>query len=92
MKYCATDLAIKIIRDAAPTDLYQRILHNAYQERRKPHFLFTYDGSHNKYGKKGFHNWINLPLKEVNFPWYNLRNPISNDKLRVELKKLQFIY
>jgi len=49
--------------------------------------VYTYDGSHSKHGKKGFHNWINELLKQENFPWFNLPTSISNDKLRIELKR-----
>jgi len=69
---------IQIIWDAAHTTLYQKIMTNSYQERRKPFIIYTYDGSHNKHGKKGFHNWIILPMKQINFPWINLPIPISN--------------
>jgi len=63
MNYSAASLAIKIIRVETPTLLYDKIMQNAYQENRKPTFVYTFDASHNKHGKKGFHNWINLILK-----------------------------
>lgn len=87
MMYSSTILAMKIIRDASPTLLYQKIMANSFQERRKPFIIYTYDGSHNKHGKKGFHNWINLPMKKIKFPWIYLTTPITDNKLRIELKK-----
>jgi len=43
---------MKIIRDEAPSNLYNKIMANAYQECRKENFIYTYDNSHNKHGKK----------------------------------------
>jgi len=87
MKYAAASTAIKILRDQLPLSLYGKIMRNAYQEARKPKQIYTYDASHNKHGKKGFHNWINHVLREVKFPWIDLPKPISNDLLRIRLKE-----
>jgi len=87
MKYSSASMAIKIIRDQLPNLLHRKIMGNAYQEARKPHQLYTYDSSHNKHGKKGFHNWINTIFKEIKFPWTGLHKPISNDLLRIRLKE-----
>jgi len=86
MKYSPASLAIKIIRDETPTLLHDKIVQNAYQENRKPPFIYTFDASHNKRRKKGFHNWINFILKQIKFPWYKLANPISDNLLRIRLK------
>jgi len=92
MKYISSSTAIKIIRDAAPTSLYQKLMKNSYQERRKQSSMYTFDASHNKHGKKGYHNWINLMLKLIKFPWYNLTTPLTNDRLRILLKKNFYYY
>jgi len=87
MKYGAASMAIKILRDQCPHSLYGKIMRNAYQEQRKPKQIYTFDASHNKHGKKGFHNWLNIVLKEIKFPWIDLPKPISNDLLRIRLKE-----
>jgi len=86
MKYSSASLVIKILRDATPTSIHDKIMQNAYRENRKPLFIYTFDSSHNKHGKKGFHNWINFVLKQIKFPWYGLVNPISDNLLRIRLK------
>jgi len=87
MKYGAANLAIKIIRDQTPTILCEKLMKNSYLEPRKPQVLYTYDSSHNKHGKKGYHNWITLIMKQIRFPWYGLPIPISDNGLRVKLKE-----
>jgi len=87
MKYLCSSSGIKIIRDSAPSTLYNKIMENSYQERRRQSNIYTYDAYHNKHGKKGYHNWINLILKQIKFPWYNLTTPLTNDRLRILLKK-----
>jgi len=91
MKYGAANLAIKIIRDQTPSVLYAKIIKNSYFEPRKPNLMYTYDSSHNKHGKRGYHNWINIVLRQIKFPWFGLNDPISNDRLRIRLKET-FIY
>jgi len=87
MRYSSAGTAIKIIRDNLPSKLHHKIMLNSYQQRRRPNCIYTYDSSHNKHGRRGFHNWINFVLKEIKFPWFNLTRPISNDSLRIQLKK-----
>jgi len=80
MKYSSPILAMKIIRDAASTTLYKKIMANSYQERREPFIIYTYDGSIQfkayiwthylqTLEKEDFQSWINLLMKEIKFPW-----------------------
>jgi len=87
MKYSATSLFIKIIRDCMPIRLRNQLMTNTYVERRKPGRLFSRDTSSNKNGQKSMQNWIGLFLKQINFDWTNTRNPITDDYLRIHLKK-----
>jgi len=68
MLFCTASTAMKIIRDEAPSNLHNKIMANAYKVRRKENFIYTYDNSHNKLRKKGFHNWINHILRRIKFP------------------------
>jgi len=52
MMYSSASTSIKIIRDKTLSNLYEKIMVNAYQERRRQNVIYTYDSSHNKHGKK----------------------------------------
>jgi len=58
MNYSAASMFIKIIRDQLSHSLYGKIMGNVYQEACKPHQIYTFDSSHNKHGKKDFHNTV----------------------------------
>jgi len=38
------------------SNLHLKIMANSYQERGKPFTMYTFDGTYNKHGKKGFHD------------------------------------
>jgi len=82
MKFSSASTAIKIIRDQTLHSLYEKLMRNAYQEARKPKQIYVFDNSHNKHGKKRFHIWICLILRQINFPWFGLDRPISNNMQR----------
>lgn len=86
MKYSSASMAIKIIRDQTPSVMFSKLMKNAFQEQRWPNFVYKYDSSHNKHGKKGFHNWINFIPKLVKFPWFNLVTLTNDNLMRIRLK------
>jgi len=69
------------IRDQTSHSLYKNLMKNAYWEAHKPTHICIFDSSNNKHGKKGFHNWTNLILLQIKFPWIVQYKPISNDLL-----------
>jgi len=85
MKYSSASLVIKILRDETPTSIHNKIMQNAYQEIRKKCLSILLAAPIISMGK-GFHNWTNLILKQIKFPWYGLANPISVNLLRIRLK------
>jgi len=60
---------------------------NTFQERRKPGRLYSRDTSTCKNGQKSMKNWIGTFLRQLNFDWINTGRYITDDYLRVHLKK-----
>jgi len=90
MKYCSTSLAMKIIRDATPTSLYQ----SRIKKEENPVWSTRTKDRITSMAAKGS-DWINLMLKQVSFPWINLPFPFSNDRLKFAVEEtllLQLIY
>jgi len=87
MKYSSTSTFIKINRDEMPTRLRQNLSKNTFQERRKPGRLYSRDTSTCKNGQKSMKNWIGTFLRQLNFDWINTGRHITDDYLRVHLKK-----
>ena len=58
-----------------------------YSELRKPDIGYFFDNSKRKPGKQILKNRLEL-MKEINTPW--LKRILTDDKIRIEMKKIFF--
>jgi len=86
--YLKASKAIKVIRDQHPSLLYCKIISNYYEELRKPQQGMFFDSSKSRTGCQSLENRLDL-IKEIYQPW---NNGLTNDTLRVLLKKTFFQY
>ena len=78
---------MKIVRDTQPIELHQLIMKNYFEEYRYPGVGLFFDSSKSKQGAQSLENRL-IFMRSIKKPW-NLKSPLTNDEIRIELK-LQF--
>ena len=90
-KFTTATRVIKIIRDEEPKPLFEILMHNYFEESRKPHVGFFFDNSHNLFGRQTIQNRLKF-MRSITDHWNNKLHPLSNDQIRVIVKKAFFSY
>ena len=72
-------------------DLARRIDVTYFEEKRNPNIGMFFDKSKTLKGRQSIQNRL-LFMRAVSYPWNNISDPISDDKLRIELKRTFFPY
>jgi hypothetical protein len=88
-RYATASIAIKIIRDKAPQRLHQILSSTYYSERRNVARGLFFDSSKTRIGKQSIQNRL-LHIAQIKDPWNEVGSKVSNDCLRMLLKKTYF--
>jgi len=83
-EYATTTMAIKVLRDRSPFQLFNHLNENLYIQRRKPNNGRFYDTSAGKIGRHKFQNRLET-LTNLDRPWHEL--DLSDNLIRIILKK-----
>ncbi len=81
---------IKILRDEEPRYLCNELIATYFDERRKPGLGFFFDRSKIKKGRQSLEN-ILLFMRSIMFEWTGNTKTLSNDRIRIEMKKSFFL-
>jgi hypothetical protein len=87
--YTTASVSMKICRDNQPERLHNLLMQTFYTERRKKGKGMFFDGSKSRAGKQSLQNRLQH-VKNVTEPWSEAGSKLTNDKLRVILKKTFF--
>lgn len=90
-RYTTSSIAMKVFRDKCPERLHEILQKTFYTERRNRGKGLFFDGSKSKVGKQSIQNRLQH-IKSITESWCQLGTNITNDKLRVILKKTFFKY
>jgi len=86
-KFITSSKVIKIIREQTPVELATKLQSTYFEEKRQPGVGYFYDTSRLKVGRQSIQNRL-LFMRNIKYPW-NLK-PMSNDLIRIEMKKSFF--
>ncbi len=88
-RYTSTSIAIKTIRDHQPKMLHEILMRTYYEERRNAGKGLFYDSSRLKCGRQSIQNRLQH-IKHIKEPWNEIGQKITNNSLRIMLKKTYF--
>jgi hypothetical protein len=91
VKFTTASRVIKTIRDEEPKPLFLLLNNNYFEESRKPGIGHFFDNSHTLYGRQSIQNRL-LFMRSIDESWNNKLNPLTNDQIRVFVKKAFFEY
>jgi len=89
IKYSSCSKVVKIIRENAPMCLVKRLNKNCYIESRRSGRNLFFDRSKIKIGKQSLENCLQF-FNNIDDNWTN--PTLSNDQIRILMKKTFFIY
>ena len=89
-KFIIASKVLKIVRDQQPTLLFQDMMKTYYEEPRFPGVGLFYDASCFKVGRQAIQNRLHF-MRSIKYPW-NQNQQMSNDLIRIEMKKAYFSY
>ncbi len=89
-KFITATRVIKTVRQQQPKWLATKLMKVYYEEPRKPGIGLFYDGSKRKKGQQSLENRL-LFMRSITQPW-NLSSELSDDGLRVMMKRVFFPY
>jgi len=89
-KFITATRVIKTVRSQEPPMLADRLMTVCFEEQRKPGLGLFYDSSRTRKGRQSIENRL-LFMRSITFPW-NLCSKLSDDRLRIEMKKVFFPY
>jgi hypothetical protein len=90
-KYTTASLAMKVWRDGQPERLKELLTRTFYTERRNRGKGMFYDESKTRHGKQSIQNRLQH-VSSVTNPWSEKGQNLTNNQLRVMLKKTFFKY
>ncbi len=89
--FITTSRVIKILRDEEPKHLCAKLTSTYFDERRKPGLGFFFDRSRIKKGRQSLENRL-MFMRSITFEWTCDLKKLSNDGIRIEMKKAFFSY
>jgi hypothetical protein len=88
-KYSTASVVIQIIKDQNPRPLHDIIMSNYYSERRNARRGLFYDSSPLRVGRQSIENRL-LHFTQIKEPWNKKGSKMTNNRIRVMLKKTFF--
>jgi Reverse transcriptase (RNA-dependent DNA polymerase) len=88
-RYSTASVAMKVIRDKTPKVLHDILKTTYYSERRKGGKGLFYDSSRTCVGRQSIQNRLKH-IAQVSEPWNEIGSGLTNDRLRILLKKTFF--
>jgi hypothetical protein len=90
-QYTTASLAIKVMRDKKPKPLYDVLKQTFYTERRNKGRGLFFDASRRRVGRQSLQNRLEH-VAQIKEPWNEQGQVLTNDRIRVMLKKAFFSY
>ena len=89
--YVTASIALKVLRDKNPKSLHEKLRETYYEERRHKGQGRFFDSSRLLVGRQSLQN--RLPhVAQIKSPWNELGTSMTNDGIRILLKKTFFRY
>ncbi len=89
--FITSSRVIKILRDEQPRKLCEKLVATYFDQRRKPGLGFFFDRSRIKKGRQSLENRL-LLMRSITFEWTCNIKTLTNDRIRIEMKKAFFSY
>jgi len=90
-KFVTASRVIKTIRDQQPAYIFEKLTMNYFEEPRYPGNGCFFDFSRTRKGFQSIQNRL-LFMRAIDLDWNNESSVISNDRIRIEMKKTFFPY
>jgi len=90
-KFMTASRVIKTIREQQPIYLFEKLTMTYFEKPRYPGIGQFFDHSRTRKGFQSIQNRL-LFMRKIEFDWNNECKEISNDRLRIEMKKAFFPY
>jgi hypothetical protein len=90
-RFITASRIIKVMRDQKPVGLFNALEQCYFEEKRKPGIGLFFDSSRTKKGRQSIQNRL-LFMRSMNHPWNDPSNPMTNDQIRIVMKRTFFPY